>query len=119
MAQDFQYKLGISPTSADLSGGTNTIDTGNAAMKYEGAWFMPNLNSPDLREAGAEIEFDVALMPQVADPNRPHRGWAEGVSVMATDNVDAAWDYASFMGGEEGQKIYSTLTGRPCPIRQS
>ena len=112
VAQDFQYQLGISPTPADLSGGTNTIDTGNAAMKYEGAWFMPNLNSPELREAGAEIEFDVVLMPQVADANRPHRGWAEGVSVMATDNVDAAWHYASFMGGEEGQKIYSTLTGR-------
>ncbi len=112
VTQDFQYKLGISPTPADLSGGTNTIDTGNAAMKYEGAWFMPNLNSPDLREAGAEIEFDVVLMPQVADADRPHRGWAEGVSVMATDNVDAAWDYASFMGGTEGQKIYSTITGR-------
>lgn len=112
VAQDFQYKMGISPTQADLSVGTNTIDTGNAAMKYEGAWFMPNLNSPDLREAGAEIPFDVALMPQVADAGRPHRGWAEGVCVMATDNVDAAWGYASFMGGEEGQKIYSTLTGR-------
>ena len=112
VAQDFQYKMGISPTQADLSVGTNTIDTGNAAMKYEGAWFMPNLNSPDLRKAGAEIPFDVALMPQVADAGRPHRGWAEGVCVMATDNVDAAWGYASFMGGEEGQKIYSTFTGR-------
>ncbi len=112
VAQDFQYKLGVSPTPADLSGGTNTIDTGNAAMKYEGAWFFPNLNSPELREEGKEIEFDVVLMPMVADENRPHRGWSEGVCVMATDNVEAAWGYTSFMGGEEGQKIYSTITGR-------
>ena len=80
-------------------------------MKYEDAWFMPNLNFPDLREAGAEIPFDVALMPHVADADQPHRGWAEGVCVMATVNVDAAWGYASFMGGEEGQKSFSTLTG--------
>lgn len=112
VTQDFQYKMGVSPTPADQSGGTNTIDTGNAAMKYEGAWFMPLLNSPELREEGKEIEFDVVLMPSVTDPNRPHRGWSEGVCVMATDNVEAAWDYTSYMGGEEGQKIYSTITGR-------
>lgn len=112
VAQDFQYKMGVSPTPADLSGGTNTIDTGNAAMKYEGAWFLPQLNSPELREAGKEIEFDVVMMPAGADPNRPHRGWSEGVCVMATDNVEAAWAYTSFMGGPEGQQIYSTITGR-------
>ncbi len=112
VAQDFQYKLGVSPTPADLSGGTNTIETGNAAMKYEGAWFFPSLNSPELREEGQEIEFDVVLMPMVADADRPHRGWSEGICVMATDNAEAAWGYTSFMGGEEGQRIYSSLTGR-------
>ena len=70
VAQDFMYGLGISPTPADLEGGTNTIDTGNAAMKYEGPWFFPRLNSPELREEGKEIEFDVVLMPQMADESR-------------------------------------------------
>ncbi len=112
VAQDFMYSLGISPTPADLEGGTNTIDTGNAAMKYEGPWFFPRLNSPELREEGKEIEFDVVLMPQMADESRPHRGWAEGVCVPKSDLVDAAWDFVHFMGGEEGQKIYSTITGR-------
>ena len=104
LTQDLQYKMGISPTPADMSGGTNTIDTGNAAMKYEGAWFLPNLNSPDLRDAGAEIPFDVVMMPQYLDEGRPHRGWSEGVAVLNTDSVDAAWEYTAFMGGEEGQK---------------
>ena len=112
LTQDLQYKMGISPTPADMSGGTNTIETGNAAMKYEGAWFLPNLNSPELRDAGAEVPFDVVMMPQYLDEDRPHRGWSEGVAVLNTDSVDAAWEYTAFMGGEEGQKIYSTLTGR-------
>ena len=50
-------------------------------MKYEGPWFFPRLNSPELREEGKEIEFDVVMMPQMADESRPHRGWAEGVCV--------------------------------------
>lgn len=112
VVQDFQYKLGISPTPADLEGGTNTIDTGNAAMKYEGPWFFPRLNSPELRAEGKEIEFDVVMMPKMADDSRPHRGWAEGVCVPKSELVDAAWDFVHFMGGEEGQKIYSTITGR-------
>lgn len=112
VAQDFMYKLKISPTPADLEGGTNTIDTGNAAMKYEGPWFFPRLNSPELREEGKQIEFDVVMMPRMADESRPHRGWAEGVCVPKSDLVDAAWDFVHFMGGQEGQKIYSTITGR-------
>ena len=112
VTQDFQYRMGVSPTPADMSGGTNTIDTGNAALKYEGAWFFPRLNSPELREAGKEIAFDVVMMPAYKDPQRPHRGWSEGVCVMATDQADAAWDYVRFMGGEEGQRIYSAITGR-------
>ena len=60
----------------------------------------------------AQVEFDVVLMPQGADPDRPHRGWAEGVALPQTDQVEAAWDFASFMAGEEGDKIYSEQTGR-------
>lgn len=112
MASDVYNSLKIAPTAADLEGGTNTLESGNVAMKYEGAWFFSRLNSPELREQSKEIEFDVVLMPQAADSARPHRGWAEGVALPASDNVDTAWDVASFMAGEEGDKIYSTQTGR-------
>jgi multiple sugar transport system substrate-binding protein len=112
VVQDFQYSMQISPTPADLESGANTINTGNAAMKYEGAWFFPQLNSPELRADNKQVEFDVVLMPKMADESRPHRGWAEGVTVPKTDLQDAAWDFAHFMGDTDGQKIYSTITGR-------
>jgi multiple sugar transport system substrate-binding protein len=112
VASDVYHTLKISPTQADLEGGANTIETGNVAMKYEGPWFFGRLNSPELRDEGKQVEFDVVLMPSVSDPDRPHRGWAEGVVLPASDNVDAAWGFASYMAGEEGDKIYSDTTGR-------
>lgn len=112
VAYDVYHTMKISPTPADLEGGANTIETGNAAMKYEGAWFFGRLNNPDLREQKKEIEFDVVLMPEAADASRPHRGWAEGVAIPKSDKVDAAWDFAHFMGSDEGDKIYSETTGR-------
>ena len=112
VAYDVYHTMKISPTPADLEGGANTIETGNAAMKYEGAWFFGRLNSPELREQDKQIEFDVVMMPQGADPDRPHRGWAEGVAIPQSDVVDAAWEFAHFMGSDEGDKIYSETTGR-------
>jgi multiple sugar transport system substrate-binding protein len=112
MAQDVFYSMGIAPSPADLSGGANTFQVGACAMKYEGAWFFPNMNSPELREDGAELPFDVVLMPKYTDETRPHRGWAEGVAVMKGDQGEEAWKFASYMGGDEGDKIYSEVTGR-------
>ena len=112
VAYDVYHTLKISPTAADLEGGANTLETGNVAMKYEGAWFFGRLNNPDLRAENKQVDFDVVLMPQMADSGRPHRGWAEGVVLPKSDNVDAAWKFASFMAGEEGDKVYSETTGR-------
>ncbi len=114
VANDVYNTLKIAPTPADQSGGANTIQTGNCAMKYEGAWFFTQLNSPQLREQKKEVEFDVVLMPKYKDPNRPHRGWSEGLAVPKSkpDTQEAAWAFAAFMAGEEGDKIYSETTGR-------
>ncbi len=112
MAQDVFYSMGIAPSPADTSGGANTFQVGSCAMKYEGAWFFPNLNSPELRESGTALPFDVVLMPKYTDEGRPHRGWSEGVVVMKTDQVEAAWGFASFMGGDEGNQLYSEISGR-------
>ncbi len=112
MAYDVYHTMKIAPTPADMEAGANAIETGNVAMKYEGAWFFGRLNSPELREQGKQIDFDVVLMPQGADPERPHRGWAEGVALPSSDNVEAGWNFAHFMGSEEGDKIYAETTGR-------
>jgi multiple sugar transport system substrate-binding protein len=112
MAADVYYDLKIAPTPADLSAGANTFQTGNVGMKYEGAWWFGQMNSPDLRKDNKQIEFDVVLMPKMADEARPHRGWAEGIALLKGDSLEEAWKFASFMAGEEGDKIYSEATGR-------
>lgn len=112
VASDFYYDMKIAPTPADLSGGANSFETGNCVMKYEGPWWFPRMNSPELRAENKQHEFDVVLMPKMADGTRPHRGWAEGVALLKGDNVDEAWKFASFMGSDEGDKIYSQVTGR-------
>lgn len=112
IAQDMMYGLNISPLQADVATGANTIETGGSAMKYEGPWWLGRMNSPQLRAENKQIEFDVVLMPRGGDEDRPHRGWSEGVALLKGDKVDAAWAFASFMAGEEGQKIYSDTTGR-------
>ncbi len=112
VAQDVIYTDGIAPSPADTSGGANTFQTGNCAMKYEGAWWFPTMNSPELRAENKQIEFDVVMMPKMTDSARPHRGWAEGIALLKGDNVEAAWGFASFMASEEGDKIYSETTGR-------
>jgi multiple sugar transport system substrate-binding protein len=111
-ASDVYYTDKIAPSPADLSGGANTIVTGNCAMKYEGPWWFPQMNSPKLREEGKQVEFDVVLMPKMADAERPHRGWAEGVVLLKTDKAEAGWGFASYMAGDEGNKVYSDITGR-------
>lgn len=114
VAYDVYHTRRIAPTSADLSGGANAFDTGSVAMKYEGPWWFPRMNSPQLREDGAAIPFDVVLMPRMADESRPHRGWAEGIVLprTTTGNTEAAWGFISFMAGEEGNRRYSEITGR-------
>jgi multiple sugar transport system substrate-binding protein len=112
VASDFYYDMKIAPTPADLSGGANTFQAGNCAMKYEGPWWFPTMNSEKLRTENKQVPFDVVLMPKLADGARPHRGWAEGIALVKGDNTEAAWGFASFMASEEGDKIYSEITGR-------
>lgn len=112
MAQDIVHSMGVAPSAADTEGGAVAIESGNVGMKYEGAWYMPRMNTPELREEGNEVPFDVVLMPKGADDSRPHRGWSEGLAIPITDNVADAWNFASFLAGEEGNKTYATITGR-------
>jgi multiple sugar transport system substrate-binding protein len=112
IASDFYHTIKISPLPADLSAGSGGIEAGQSAMKYEGPWWFPQMVTPEKRDQGAAVDFDVVLMPKMADEDRPHRGWAEGVVIFANAPVDAAWELVKFMSGEEGQKIFSEITGR-------
>ena len=112
VASDMYYKLKIAPTPADLSGGANAIETVKTAMKYEGPWWFPNMNSQKLRDAKKNVEFDVVLMPKGADDKRRHRGWAEGLSIMKTNKAADSWNLVKYLAGEEGDWIYCSATGR-------
>ncbi len=112
IAGDFYNTIGISPKPADLDSGAGGINAGQSAMKYEGPWWFPQMVTQKMRDEGTAIDFDVVLMPKQQDENRPHRGWAEGLVIFNTAPEDAAWDSVKFMSGEEGQKIFSTITGR-------
>lgn len=112
VASDFYHTLKISPLPADLSAGSGGIEAGQSALKYEGAWWFPQMVTPEKRDQGTAVEFDVVLMPKQEDAARPHRGWAEGVVIFANAPLEPAWDVVKFMGGEEGQKIFSEITGR-------
>jgi multiple sugar transport system substrate-binding protein len=112
VASDFYHTLGISPKPADLDAGSGGIEAGQSAMKYEGPWWFPRMVTPELRDSGAAVDFDVVLMPKQADGERPHRGWSEGVVIFSNAPVDPSWELVKFMCGEEGQKIFSEVTGR-------
>jgi multiple sugar transport system substrate-binding protein len=111
MAYDMAHTFKAAPSPADTSG-ANTINTGKCAMKYEGAWFLPQLNTQKLRDEKKEVAFDVVRMPKGAGAGRPHRGWGEGVIVTKSDKAEAAWNFAAYLVSEEGNKMYSEITGR-------
>lgn len=112
IASDFYHTMGISPKPADLDAGSGGIEAGQSAMKYEGPWWFPRMVTPELRDQGAAVDFDVVLMPKQADGERPHRGWAEGVVIFKNAPLDPAWELVKYMCGEEGQKTFSAITGR-------
>ncbi|MCB0121642.1 MAG: extracellular solute-binding protein [Caldilineaceae bacterium] len=112
IASDFYHTLQISPLPADLSSGSGGIEAGQSAMKYEGPWWFPQMVTAEKRDQGAAVDFDVVLMPKMADESRPHRGWAEGVVIFSNAPADPAWELVKFMSGEDGQKIFSEITGR-------
>lgn len=109
---DMPHTFKAAPSPADTSG-ANTINTGKCAMKYEGPWFLPQLNSQKLRDEKKEVPFDVVRMPATPGVSgRPHRGWGEGVCVTKSEMAEAAWGFAAYLVSEEGNKLYSETTGR-------
>jgi multiple sugar transport system substrate-binding protein len=103
--------LKVSPTPADIAGGANQIQTGQAAMKMEGAWFLPNMQGP---KAGVEggVRFDMVTMPRGADGTR-HMGFAHIQTInAATEHLDQAWELLKFINEEKAQRLWSEMTGR-------
>ncbi|NPV06589.1 MAG: extracellular solute-binding protein [Anaerolineae bacterium] len=94
----------VSPTPAEMQGGTNTLQTGNVAMKMEGPWFLPQMMGPQAKREGG-TPFDVVLLPKGKDGNRAHMCFGHVLTMNAArENKDAAWEFIKFSGGPDAQR---------------
>jgi multiple sugar transport system substrate-binding protein len=103
--------LKVSATPAEMAGGANQIQTGQAAMKMEGAWFLPLMYGP---KAGVEggVRFDMVAMPKGTDGRR-HMGFAHIQTInTATHDLEAAWTLLKFINEEKAQRLWAKMTGR-------
>jgi multiple sugar transport system substrate-binding protein len=96
--------LKCSPTPADMQGGANSIQTGNVAMKMEGAWHLPLMQGPKASKEGG-VRFDVVTLPKGKSGNPTHMGFAHIQTMNAvTDQVEAAWKLFKFTGDAKCQQ---------------
>jgi ABC-type glycerol-3-phosphate transport system substrate-binding protein len=100
-----------SPTPADMQGGANQLQTGSAAMKMEGAWFLPQMQGPTAAMEGG-VEFDVVAMP-TGGAGKVHMGFAHVQTLnAATKHKEEAWSLLKYIGDEKAQRVWSEMTGR-------
>jgi len=94
----------VSPTPAEMQGGTNQLQSGNVAMKMEGPWFLPQMQGPKAKREGG-TPFDVVLLPKGKDGHRAHMCFGHVLTMnAASKNKDAAWEFIKFSGGPAAQK---------------
>ena len=97
----------VSPTPAEMQGGTNTLDTGNVAMKVEGPWFLPKMVGAKAAKEGG-TPFDVVRMPIGKTGERPCMCFGHVLTInAASKEQDAAWEFVKFSGSAKGQKRVS------------
>ena len=95
--------LQCSPTSAELQGGANQIQTGMVGMKMEGAWFLPQMQGDKAKREGG-TPFDVVTMPKGSVGSR-HMGFAHIMTMnVQQDHLEAAWTLFKFTGDAKCQK---------------
>ena len=99
--------LQCSPTPADMQGGANSIQSGNVAMKMEGAWHLPLMQGSSASKQGG-VNFDVVTMPKGSTGKSCHMGFAHVQTLnAATDQVEAAWKLFKFTGDAKCQQHMS------------
>ncbi|MBI2939381.1 MAG: extracellular solute-binding protein [Chloroflexi bacterium] len=97
--------LKISPSPVEMTGGANQLQTGNVAMKYEGPWFLPNMQGAKAKREGG-TPFDVVLLPMGPNGKRlTHLAVIHGhCLIKAGKNQDAAWELMKWFSSDNGQK---------------
>jgi len=108
---DCYHTLKVSPTPADMQGGTSQIQTGLTAMKYEGCWFLDQMQGPSAAIQGG-VAFDVVPMPK-GTAGAKHMGFGHIQAMSSTTREeDATFTLMKYIGGEEGMTLFIENTGR-------
>ena len=118
MSYDMPHTLKVAPSPADTSG-ANTINTGKCAMKYEGPWFLPQLNSQKLRDAeeGSARSTSCSCRRPPASPAGRIAAGAKASRVTKTDLAEAAWAFRRVPG--ERRRQQAVLRRSPAASRRT
>lgn len=77
--------------------------TNRLGMAIDGNWYLSNI-----REYAPDLDYGITYLPVAEDDGEPFT-WSGGFAmVMPTGakNADQAWDFMTFMSGEEGQRMW-------------
>ncbi len=112
MSHDMAHTFKAAPSPADTSGAF-TINTGACGMKYEGPWFMPQLNTTSLarpEERGA-VRCGAHAEGRRFRPAASRLG--RGRLRLQDRQVGSGLGISpSYLVSDEGNKLYCTTTGR-------
>lgn len=92
------------------SQGTTTMDpffTGQLSMQVSGPWTVSQA-----KKFNPDLNYGVFPMPTPTGDN--HTTWSGGwatVMPKGSKNQEAAWEFMKFFSGEEGQEIFSRISG--------
>jgi len=101
------------PSPAALQGGGLSIASGQVAMTYEGPWYLPSMVGPNAVKKGG-VNFDVIHMPYGKSGKDETVAEIAGFEInVATQYVDAAWEWLKFQTTDGAQK-HIAEGGRMC-----
>ncbi|WP_249436087.1 ABC transporter substrate-binding protein [Paenibacillus sp. Marseille-Q4541] len=108
---DFAKKYNIEDIASFTSSqGTSTMDpffTGQLSMQVSGPWTVSQA-----KKFNPDMKYGVFPMPTPTGEN--HTTWSGGwatVMPKGSKNQEAAWEFMKFLSGEQGQEIFSKISG--------
>lgn len=89
-----------------VEGAQQQFRSGAVAMNMAGPWFRPSLVEADL------FNWTIVLYPRPGEEAPISVLYTDQWAMSAdTENPDEAWELLKFLGGEEGQTIWSEIYG--------
>ncbi|WP_410511339.1 sugar ABC transporter substrate-binding protein [Paenibacillus sp. BR2-3] len=89
---------------------------GQLAITIDGSWSLANYADkfPNFKLG---VDYDIAPLPKVVTQAVANGSWSLAIS-SKSKNADAAWQFVNWVTGQEGSKIYCSIT-KDIPARYS